>query len=67
MILASPGWFVPLNLWIAMLQNGLLISDRDFTEFSVDEKEKGGVGIMQCSGDMNHVLTPLDPTTEPAR
>ena len=42
MILASPGWFVPLNLWIAMLQNGLLISDRDFTEFSVDEKEKGG-------------------------
>ena len=44
MILASLEWFVPLNLWIAPLQNGLLISGTDFTEFSVDieEKEKGG-------------------------
>jgi hypothetical protein len=42
MILASLGWL--FLLWIATLQNGLLISDRDFTEFSVDieEKEKGG-------------------------
>ena len=44
MILASSGWFVPLNLWIATLQSGLLISDRDFTEFSgdIEEKEKEG-------------------------
>ena len=40
MILASLEWFVPLT----PLQNGLLISGTDFTEFSVDieEKEKGG-------------------------